>query len=176
MKTIDIILLIPVLFGLARGLWSGFINQIAGIVGVACGILLGYLFNEDAVAFLVDQFDMTTESANVVGFIALFLGAFLIVQLVAKMLTKGVKMAALGPVNRLLGGVFGAVKYGIFTILVLTVFNRVNDAMNLIEKEKLEESRVYSTYSELSLLLWEYVPEDDFELDLESIQDRLDPR
>lgn len=176
MNTLDVILLIPVLFGFMRGLWTGFIQEIAGIVGVAVGIIAGYLFNEQLVHVLNQDFEMSEESANIAAFILLFVAGFLLVMITARILTKGVSMAALGPINRLLGGVFAGVKYGVFAIILLTLFNRINDSANLIEREELEESVVYNTYSELSALLWDYVPENDYQLDMESIQDRLDPR
>lgn len=182
MNTTDIILLLPILFGFIRGAWNGLISEVAGIVGVIAGLIAGYMFNEEVVYWLQDQFDMNIESANVVGFVVLFLGVFAAVLILAKILTKGVSMASLGPLNRLLGGVFGALKYGVFTILLLTAFNRINDSITFVPKEKLAESSVYELYSELSSVLWEYVPEDSFQLDEfresieESIEDRLNAR
>lgn len=178
MNTTDIVLLLPVLFGFVRGLWGGLIQEIAGIIGVIVGVILGYLFNEEVVKWLISEFDMSTDAANITGFAALFLGGFIAVLIIAKILTKGVSMAALGGVNRFLGGLFGALKYAVFTTLLLSVFNRINDSVDLVEKEKLAESPVYRTYGEFSDLLWEYIPEEeeDFELNFESIQNRLDPR
>lgn len=176
MNTTDIVLLIPVLFGFIRGLWSGLIQEVAGIVGVIVGVILGYMFNEQVVSFLQSEFEMSNEAANITGFALLFLGGFLAVLLLAKMLTKGVSMAALGGVNRVLGGVFAAFKYAVFTAILLSVFDRVNDSIQIVEKEKLAESIVYRTYGEFSSILWDYVPEEEDDFDFESIQNRLDPR
>lgn len=173
MNTIDIVLLIPVLFGFLRGLWTGLIQEIAGLIGIIAGIVLGYMFNEKVVHFLNEEFDMSIDTANIVGFILLFVGGFVTVLVLAKLVTKGISMMALGPVNRLLGGLFSGVKYTVLTLVVLAAFNRMNESMNIVAKEKLDASVVYHTYTELSELLWEYVPEKN-PWDLESIQDRLD--
>lgn len=175
MNSIDIILLLPILFGFARGLWSGLIREVAGIVGVVVGIILGYLFNEQLVEFLISELDMSNEAANITGFGVLFLAGFLAVLAIARVITKGMSLAALGGVNRLLGGLFAALKYAVFTAILLSVFNRINDTINIVEKEKLANSTVYGAYDEFSSILWEYVPEKSEDYDLESIQNRLNP-
>ncbi len=180
MNTTDIVLLIPVLFGFIRGLWSGLIQEVAGIIGIVVGLILGYMFNEDVVIMLQEEFDMSNESANITAFALLFIGGFLIVLVIAKILTKGTSAAGLGMLNRILGGLFAALKYAVFTSVLLTFFDRINDSVLIIEKEKLAESIVYKAYGEFSDLLWDYVPEEKggFDLDssIESIQDRLDSR
>lgn len=176
MNTVDIVLLLPILFGFIRGLWSGLIQEVAGIVGVVVGVILGYMFNEQLVHLLVQELDMSNEAANITGFGILFLTGFLGVLLIGKVLTKGVSVAALGGVNRVLGGLFAAFKYAVFTAILLTVFNRVNDAINIVEKEKLAESTVYRAFNEFSAVLWDYVPQEETEYSIQSIQDSLDPR
>lgn len=174
MNTTDIVLLLPILFGFVRGLWSGLIQEVAGIVGVIVGVALGYLFNEQLVGLLIEELDMTVEAANITGFGLLFLAGFLGVLLIGRIVTKGMSLAALGGVNRVLGGLFAAIKYAVFTAILLSVFNRINDTVNVIEKEKLAESTVYIAYGEFSSILWDYVPEEEDDFNLESIQDRLD--
>ncbi len=176
MNTVDIVLLIPVLFGFVRGLWSGLIQELAGIVGIGVGLILGYLFKEDVVAALQSEFELSNQSSNIVAFVLLFIGGFLAVMLLAKLLTKGTSAAGLGMLNRVLGGLFAALKYAVFTSIILAFFNQINESVVLVEKQKLTESTMYNAYGEFSDLLWEYVPESETELDLESIQDRLDPR
>ncbi|GGH69415.1 CvpA family protein [Phaeocystidibacter marisrubri] len=182
MNTTDIVLLIPVLFGFVRGIWTGLIQEVAGIVGIIAGIILGYTFNEPTVYFLNDQLEISIETANIAAFVLLFVGGYVTVLILAKMLTKGVSMMALGPVNRVLGGLFSAIKYTVLTLVLLSAFDRINHSANIVAKEKLEASVVYRTYSELSQLLWEYVPEDNglnfdaIQGRFESIQDSLNTR
>lgn len=173
MNTTDIVLLLPVLFGFIRGLWSGLIQEVAGIAGVIVGVALGYIFNEQLVELLQRELDMSNEAANITGFTVLFLAGFLAVLLIGRVVTKGMSLAALGGVNRVLGGVFAALKYAVFTAILLAVFNRINDTINVIEKEKLAESTVYNAYGEFSSILWDYVPEEEDEFNIESIQNRL---
>lgn len=175
MNTTDILLLLPVLFGIIRGIWSGLIQEIAGIVGVALGITLGYLFNEPVVHFLNQNLEISIETANIAGFILLFVTGYIVVLVIAKVLTKGAKIMALGMVNRLLGGLFSGIKYLVLTLVLLSAFVRINETAHIVEKEKLDASRVYTTYIELSQLLWEYVPEHKG-IDFKSLQDRFDPR
>lgn len=158
MNTLDIILLVPILFGLVKGLWSGLIQELAGIAGLIAGIVAGLLFAPALEPLLQSHLSLSPNSANVLSFILLFVIGFIVVLIVAKFLSKGVSMVALGPVNRGLGGVFGAAKYALFTVLILSAFNRINSAVEIVDPQALEESVVYSGLVKSGSWLWRSIP------------------
>ena len=51
--------------------------------------------------------------------------------------------ASLGVINKILGGVFGALKIGLILSVVFIFFGKINDTIPFIEKKTMEESILY---------------------------------
>jgi membrane protein required for colicin V production len=51
--------------------------------------------------------------------------------------------ASLGVINKILGGVFGALKIGLILSVVFIFFGKINDTIPFIKKKTLEESILY---------------------------------
>ena len=71
-----------------------------------------------------------------------------------KALTKLADFAALGLLNKLLGGVFGALKIGLILSVLLIVFNKLNNTLPFMEKEDLEESVLYKPVKSLAPMIF----------------------
>jgi membrane protein required for colicin V production len=67
----------------------------------------------------------------------------MLIALAGKALTKLADFAALGIINKLLGGVFGALKIGLILSVVLIIFNRMNNTIPFVDDEDLEDSVLY---------------------------------
>ncbi len=61
-----------------------------------------------------------------------------------KALTKLADFASLGILNKLLGGVFGALKVGLILSIVLIVFNKMNSTIPLVEEHEIKDSILYN--------------------------------
>lgn len=174
MNTLDIILILPVVFGLAKGLWAGLVQELAGLIGIAGGLVAAWIFAPQLDGFLTERFEWTPQTANVAAFIIVFVVVFLVVMVLARVLSKGLSWIALGPLNRGLGGVFGAAKYTLFTIIALTAFDRINQKIELVEKQTLKSSWMYTGLIDAGDLIWEAIPpEGDLR---QSIENGLDAR
>ena len=91
------------------GLKRGFVSEILGLMAWVGGIVAVNLFFEDARRFALGFLDSETAAA-VLAVIVLFFAAFLVLRGVASALGGRVKKSVIGPLDRLLGFGFGAVK------------------------------------------------------------------
>jgi membrane protein required for colicin V production len=154
MSIIDIVLAALLLFGFIRGLFKGLFVEIASLVALVVGVYGAIHFSGFAAEFLDSKVDWNEKTINIVAFAITFVVIVLAISLAGKALTKLADFAALGLLNKLLGGVFGAVKIGLILSVLLIVFNKLNNTLPFMEKEDLEESILYHPVKSLAPLIF----------------------
>ena len=102
------------------------------------------------------------------AFAITFVIIVLAISLAGKALTKLADFAALGILNKLLGGVFGALKIGLILSVLLIVFNKLNNTLPFMEKEDLEESLLYEPVKSLAPLVFPNLIKSDAEEEQET--------
>lgn len=154
MSIIDIVLGALLLFGLIRGAMKGLFVEVASLVALVLGVYGAIHFSGFAAGFLESKVDWNEKTINIVAFAITFVIIVLAISLAGKALTKLADFAALGILNKLLGGVFGALKIGLILSVLLIVFNKLNNTLPFMEKEDLEESLLYEPVKSLAPLVF----------------------
>ncbi|MDO5969333.1 CvpA family protein [Flavivirga aquimarina] len=149
MGVIDIILGALILFGLIRGFMKGLFVEVASLVALIAGVYGAIHFSNFAAEFLAEKVDWNEKTINIVAFAITFVIIVLAIALAGKALTKLANFAALGIINKLLGGVFGGLKIALILSVVLIVFDRMNDTIPFTEEETLEGSVLYKPVKSL---------------------------
>ena len=87
-----------------------------------------------------------------------FAGTFLIILialvLLGKAMTKIAETLALGFFNKVVGAVFGFLKYALILSVVLLVYDEINASLRFVEKEKTESSILYEPVKNLAPTLF----------------------
>ncbi|TFH02748.1 MAG: CvpA family protein [Calditrichales bacterium] len=158
MNSLDLgILTIASLF-FVRGLFRGFINELVTVVGLVLGYIISITYLGIVVSFLQSFFPSAPVSVlNIAGFFALFVGTNLILRLMAQILTKTLKVAMLGWLNRLLGGVFGLLKGVILMSAIVLVINLVPFSSVYIDQWGGQESLLFPLLNMLGPRLYEEI-------------------
>ena len=154
MSWLDIIILLPLLIGLVRGLMKGLVIEITSIVAIVLGILGSRLWGAMFATWLLRQFAWAESVCVVLAYVLLFLGISILLHLVAKLLTKLFKKISLGWLNRLLGGVFGTLKWGIIVLVMVLCIHQLDKQFNFIQKDLKQKSVVYMQAAPLSEKMW----------------------
>jgi len=154
MSIIDIVLGALLLFGLIRGAMKGLFVEIASLVALVLGVYGAIHFSGFAAEFLESKVDWNEKTINIVAFAITFVIIVLAISLAGKALTKLADFAALGIINKLAGGVFGALKIGLILSVLLIVFNKLNNTLPFMEKEDLEESILYKPVKSLAPMIF----------------------
>ncbi|MBC2844084.1 CvpA family protein [Winogradskyella flava] len=154
MSIIDIILAALLLFGFIRGLFKGLFVEIASLVALVLGVYGAIHFSGFAAGLLESKVDWNEKTINIVAFAITFVIIVLAISLAGKALTKLADFAALGILNKLLGGLFGALKIGLILSILLIVFNKLNNTLPFMEKEDLEDSILYEPVKSLAPMIF----------------------
>ncbi len=116
-SSFDAIILIILLILLSRGIWIGFIRQIASIMALILGfIVAGRFYGESA--DLVIPLIHSRQAGFLIAYCLIFLLVFFAVHLLGLGLKKVMNISLLSWFDRTLGGIFGLAK-GIFVSSIL---------------------------------------------------------
>jgi len=154
MNVLDIILGSLLLFGLVRGIMKGLFVEVASIVALILGVYGAIYFSDFAAAFLENRVDWDEKYINITAFAITFIVIIVVIALAGKALTKIADFASLGILNKLLGGVFGALKIGLILSIVLIIFNKMNSNIPLIEDHELEDSLLYKPVKSIAPIIF----------------------
>lgn len=112
----DLIVVLFTAFLVVKGIWKGFVKEIAGIAAVILGIFFAFLYHDRAAEFLGEHFN--NEYLSIASYALLFIATYIVVMTAGKLLEKVLKSLFLGGINKILGGVFGLIK----SILWISLF------------------------------------------------------
>lgn len=106
---LDTALLIILLFFSVKGLIRGLVQEVAGLLGVAAGIVLARTFSAQF-APVLSQYGVSPGFAPMLSMALLFLAGILAVGLVAHALHRMLESAFAGGIDRMLGLLAGLAK------------------------------------------------------------------
>lgn len=146
MNAVDWILILPLAYGAVKGGFNGLINEIASFLALVAGLWVAYRFSNPLLDILAGHMEINGPEIEVALFVLLFILTAAAVHLAGRSLTKAAKWAALGWLNRVVGAVFGLLKYAVITLVLVHLFERANSRFKLTEKEPLDRSFLYQGF------------------------------
>jgi membrane protein required for colicin V production len=133
---------------------KGLVIEITSIVAIILGVLGSRLWGAMFATWLLRQFAWPESVCVVLAYALLFVGISILLHLVAKLLTKLFKKVSLGWLNRLLGGLFGIIKWGIIVLAIVLCIHQLDKQFNFIQKDLKQKSVVYMQAAPLSEKMW----------------------
>lgn len=149
------ILLLPVALGFVFGLFKGLIKEITSLAAIVLGIYGAKLLAPFVFGLLVGSFHFSEKTAMPISYLLLFVGIAVGLLILAKSLEKVFDSMSLGGLNKLFGGVFGALKYALIVSVLLVVFDAVDSRFSIISSETKENSIAYKPLMKLAPTLWD---------------------
>lgn len=154
MNVFDIVLGALLLFGLVRGFMKGLFVEVASVIALIAGVYGAIHFSDFAAEILQSKFSWDEQYINIVAFAITFLVIILAISLAGKALTKLADFASLGIINKIVGGIFGALKIGLILSILLVVFNRMNKTIPFVEAENIKDSILYEPVKSLAPMIF----------------------
>ncbi len=154
MGVIDIVLGALILFGLVRGFMKGLFVEVASLVALVAGVYGAIHFSNFAAEFLQTKTEWNEKTINITAFAITFVVIVIAIGLAGKALTKLADFAALGIINKLAGGVFGALKIALILSVVLNIFDKFNNTITLLDEDTKQDSALYEPVKSLVPLIF----------------------
>ena len=143
-----------------KGLFVEVASLAALIGGVYGAIHFSYFIGD----FLKEAVSWDQEYVSLAAFAGTFITIIVTIALLGKMLTKLADFAALGIINKILGGVFGAIKIGLILSVVFIFFGKMNDTIPFVKKETLDESILYAPVRKIAPTIFPSIIKNEDEL------------
>jgi membrane protein required for colicin V production len=114
---LDYILAVILGYCLIRGIFRGLVKELAALIGVLGGFYFAFNYYPQMTKTL-ERWITTAAYAQIVSFLILFFGVYLVVSIAGVIIKYLMNIAWLGWTDRLTGALFGAVK-GVLIISVI---------------------------------------------------------
>ena len=146
MNYLDILLLLPLLYGAYKGFSRGFVIEVATLLGLILGVYVAIKFSDYTENILRDFLDISSKYLSYIALSVTFLLVVVAIYLFVKMLTKLVDIVSLGLVNKLLGTVLGIAKSFVILCIILLIADALDDKFQFMNKEVKENSLFYNPF------------------------------
>jgi membrane protein required for colicin V production len=143
---LDILLLLPLLYGAYKGFSRGFVIEVATLLGLILGVYVAIKFSDYTENILRDFLDISSKYLSYIALSVTFLLVVVAIYLLGKMLTKLVDIVSLGLVNKLLGTVLGIAKSFVILCIILLIADALDDKFQFMNKEVKENSLFYNPF------------------------------
>jgi membrane protein required for colicin V production len=154
MNIFDIIIAALLIFGFIRGLLKGLFVEVASLVALIAGVYGAIHFSYFIAMLLANQVSWDERYITIVSFAITFGIIVLVIGLLGKILTKIADFAALGLLNKLFGGIFGALKIGLVLSVILLIFSKLNNTIPFISEQQKEDAVLYEPIKNLAPMLF----------------------
>lgn len=149
MIILDIVILVPVLFGAYLGFRKGLIIEVATLLAFILGIYAGIKCSKLIAEWFAVAGDFTPEYLPVIAFSVCFLAVVVLVFFLGRWLERFVKLALLKPIDKILGGVFGLVKMIFVMAVLVVILDAYSQRTPVISEETKRESLLYKPLNDL---------------------------
>ena len=164
MNIFDIVIAALLIFGFVRGVMKGLFVEVASLAALIGGVYGAIHFSYFIGDFLKEAVSWDQEYVSLAAFAGTFITIIVTIALLGKMLTKLADFAALGVINKILGGVFGAIKIGLILSVIFIFFGKMNDTIPFVKKETLDESILYAPVRKIAPTIFPSIIKNEDEL------------
>ena len=125
------------------GLTKGFVAQVVSLASLVIGVWAAFRFYTP-LADVIGKY-ISTEPAilNIISFTLTVIVAVVLLNLLGRIITKVLEMAALGWANRLLGLAFALFKAALVVSLMIFLFKPMNAQFSLVKPELIDSSVLF---------------------------------
>jgi membrane protein required for colicin V production len=154
---LDIFFAIPLIWGIVRGLMSGFIRSLSVFVGLILGITLAQTYAADLSPTIQEWFTLSARQCLSIAYVTIFVAVMIVVAIIARILDKFLHLILLGWLNKLLGALFGFFKWAIILSFFIMVIEYANSKFEFLTPEKKSESLLYEPIKNVVPTIMPYV-------------------
>jgi membrane protein required for colicin V production len=154
---VDVFFLICFIPAVIGGLMNGLVRQVASLVALILGIWAGWHFSS-LVAQGIQVFIKNNDSlVNIISFAIVFIIVLILVNMIGRGLSKIVQLALLGWLDKLLGVIFGIVKYTFVLSVLIYFINSLNDLYSFIPDDLFSGSRLFPILEKIAPSVFPYL-------------------
>lgn len=143
MEIIDLIILIPLIYGAWKGFKKGFIMELFTILALLVGLYAAFHFSDKITEMIVGKTHEKPGYLPAISFLLLFLAVGAMVYFGGKALEQVLKIAQLSFLNKGIGALIGILKWGYLIGCVFVFIQSIDTNERFITKNNKEKAILY---------------------------------
>lgn len=159
---LDFIILLPLVYGLARGIMRGFFKEVIAIFGLLIAFVCAKAFADSLTPVIQSWFTWDTGLSRTVAFLFIFFAVTITLNLVAWLITKFLHAIHLGWLNRLGGALMGMFKWAFIVSIIINCVDFLDTHFHFLEPSVKTESYTYKPVKKIAsvfLVAWDEAAE-----------------
>jgi len=157
MGILDIILLVCFVPGIIEGIIKGFVKQVISLVSILIGAWAAFRFSSVLSTWLSQYLSIDPKLLSIISFSVIVLLAVLLLFWVGELVTKVIKVTALGWLNCTLGIIFGILKAALILGILIMVFEGINAKFSIVRPGILDDAPVYQFFKTAAQNIFPYL-------------------
>ncbi len=157
MNYIDIILGILLILAAIGGFKNGLVTELASLTALIFGIWGAIQFSYITTDLLIKYFNLQTDYLNIISFAVTFVVIVILVHVVAGVINKMVNTGVLGVTNKLAGMVFGVLRSILFLSIILLIFDKIDEDVEILPKDVKAKSRMYEPIKNVATSIFPFI-------------------
>ncbi|MEO5643380.1 MAG: CvpA family protein [Bacteroidia bacterium] len=153
MNAIDIVILIPVLWGFIRGFMKGAIMEAATFAAFFLGIWGGMHLSDGMAGIIYKWTGSISPYVPLISFALVFVAILAAVFGIAKLVEKLAEKIALSLVNKLIGGVIGTLKFLLILSFLFFAVDAIEGTIEIIPKASRDKSLLYRPVARIAPMI-----------------------
>lgn len=142
MKMLDLIILLPLIYGAYKGYKRGFIMSLFMLLAVVVGLYAAFHFTDVIVSYGKEHFEWKSKYISPITFLSLFLVVGAGIYFGGKVLESVIKLAKLSILNSLAGALLGLLQWTYFIGSLLLMLISFDQKETIISKETKQHSLI----------------------------------
>lgn len=150
MNSIDILLIIPLIYGAWKGFKHGLIIEVFTLLALFVGIYVGIHFSDFTARLLRENVGLNSKYLPIIAFTITFLAVGAMVFFLGKTIEKLIKITALTPLNKFAGVFFSLLKYVYMLSTLLVIVESYDEKLAFFPAKVKQDSLLYSPILKVS--------------------------
>lgn len=151
MTIIDLIVILILIYGAARGYCTGIFSQLSAIAGIVLGTWVAYMFSSE-----IAQWFNIQEQNDVLIFIGVLIAVMIVVMLISKIIDKLINSMGISFPFRIMGAAFSVVKVILILSIILNGYLYVTKSFDKKTHDNILKSMSYKPLMSVSNLIFPY--------------------
>jgi len=150
MNSIDIVIVILILWGAINGFIKGFVIQSLTLIALVLGVWAGAAFYQPIGNYLADQFSASVKLMQVISFTLIFIAVLIAMHYISKLLTNMLGKSVLGKLNRIGGVIFGMAKMAFITSIFIVIIQKFDRNHKVLTDDTTSHSKLFAPVSKIA--------------------------
>ena len=144
---LDIVFLVPLLWGAYSGFKKGLIAQVIGLTSLFAGVWLGVNYQEMVSPFLIEK--VQERYLSISCFIVLFFSVIILGAITTKIMEKFANFIQLKLINKLVGLILGVLKISSFLVIAVSIIQTWDSQSIMIDQSTKENSLFFPVFNNI---------------------------